>query len=533
MDGLIYLDCFASVGKRGPKDELAAWRTQTLLDEMAHCGIHGALVYHNLAVHYDAAYGNRLLMEEVAASPRLLPCWVVMPHHTDEMPPAGDLVAHMLNSGVRAARMYPKTQAFPFDEHACGQLFDALEAEQILLSIDIGETSFNDLAAVATQHPRLPILMTGCSWRDTRSIYPLMDRCPNIHIEFSTFQANYALERFCERYGSERLLLGTGALEKSPGAAKAFVDYAELSHQDRRNITLCNLSRLIKLSSLPGEYPTRDEGRILSRVKEGLPLDSIVVIDSHTHLVHDGGQGGGYLPMPQGDAANMIRRNRRLGIDRFATSSWVGIWADCEEGNRVVHDAMQRFPEDVIGYATLDPNYLTNDEFDVWTHRVHEEWGFMGMKPYYPRVGIPYNSPRYDQWYTFGNEHRLFCLLHSSGGNFMKEVADISERYPDITFLLAHSGSNFPTARERLPLVRERDNIYLEITLTSVTYGVIEYMVSEVGAEKVLFGTDAPMRDPIPQFGWMCYSRCSDTDLRLMLGENMEAIISRVRRRTV
>jgi len=183
----------------------------------------------------------------------------------------------------------------------------------------------------------------------------------------------------------------------------------------------------------------------------------------------------------------------------------------------------------VIGYATLDPNYLSEEEFDRWLVRAYEEWGFKGMKPYHPRVRIPYNSPRYDRWYRYGNEHRLFCLLHSSGGNFLKEVADISTRYPEISFLLAHSGGDFPTARERLPLVRERGNVYLEITLTPVTYGVIEYMVRNVGAEKVLFGTDAPMRDPIPQFGWMCYARCSDEELRLMLGENMRRILERCR----
>ncbi|HRS95561.1 MAG TPA: amidohydrolase family protein, partial [Candidatus Latescibacteria bacterium] len=120
-------------------------------------------------------------------------------------------------------------------------------------------------------------------------------------------------------------------------------------------------------------------------------------------------------------------------------------------------------------------------------------------------------------------------LLHSSGGNFVTEVADISKRYPEISFLLAHSGGDYPTARERLPLVKERENVYLEITLTPVTYRIIEYMVKHVGAEKVLFGTDAPMRDPIPQFGWMCYSRCSEEELELMLGKNMERILARCR----
>jgi len=529
VDGIIYLDALARIGKMGPKDEKIPWKAETLLMEMEHCGIHGALVYHSVAREYDPAYGNRMLMEEVRGSPRLYPCWVLILHHCGEMPPGRELVRQMLHAGVRAARICPKAHSFPLDEHACGELLDALESERILLNVGIDQTTYTELAEVASRHPDLPILMTGCHWGHTRFIYPLMDRCPNIHIEFSTFQANYALERLTGRYGAERLLFGTDALLKSPGAAKAFVDYAELNPSDRAKIAGGNLARLLRLENLPGEYPARNEGVILRKVKNGQPLDHITVIDAHTHLVHDGGQGVGSMPMPQGDAENIIRRNRRMGVDRFITSSWVGIWADCEEGNRVVKNAMDRFPDDVIGYATLDPNYLADEEFDRWLTVLYEEWGFKGLKPYHPRVRIPYNSPRYDRWYRYGNERRLFCLLHSSGGGFLSEVADISKRYPEISFLLAHSGGDFPTARERLPLVRERDNVYLEITLTPVTYGVIEYMVENVGAEKVIFGTDAPMRDPLPQFGWMCYAHCSDEQLELMLGGNMRRILERCR----
>jgi predicted TIM-barrel fold metal-dependent hydrolase len=77
--------------------------------------------------------------------------------------------------------------------------------------------------------------------------------------------------------------------------------------------------------------------------------------------------------------------------------------------------------------------------------------------------------------------------------------------------------------------VRGHPNVVLEITLTSVTFRVIEFMVREVGAEKVLFGTDQPMRDPIPQFGWMAYTRCSYEDKKKMFGLNMRRILRRVR----
>ena len=72
-------------------------------------------------------------------------------------------------------------------------------------------------------------------------------------------------------------------------------------------------------------------------------------------------------------------------------------------------------------------------------------------------------------------------------------------------------------------------NVMLEITQTNVTNRIIEYMVREAGAGRVLFGTDQPLRDPAPQLGWVAYARCSYEEKRKILGLNMRRIIKRVR----
>ena len=45
----------------------------------------------------------------------------------------------------------------------------------------------------------------------------------------------------------------------------------------------------------------------------------------------------------------------------------------------------------------------------------------------------------------------------------------------------------------------------------------------------MIFGTDAPMRDPRPQFGWLCSARLEAEEKRLILGENTRRILSRDR----
>jgi predicted TIM-barrel fold metal-dependent hydrolase len=536
MKDIIYIDCFASFGKRGPKDKEAAWSKETLLEEMEHCGIHGALVYHSLAREYDPMFGNRMLMNEIKDSPRLFPCWVLLPHHTGEVPPGKKLIKKMLENGVRAAKMYPRVHHYALNEDTCGELFSALEDAEIPLFIEGGQVyggeqfiqlTFEELDAVCTRHKKLKVVLQGMKWESTRLIYPLMRKHKHLHVEFSNYQLEHAYEIFVQWFGAERILFSTGALEKSPGAAKAYLDYAQISLEDKKKIGGRNLARLLKLKQLPPEYPTTKEtDSILALVKEAVPLNHIPVIDAHCHLNEDGALGVGFKYQPYGDATSTIERGKLIGIQKMCVSSWLGIWADYELGNEIIYSAVRRFPDHYIGYATLEPTYVKdwNAEFK----KVYEQYGFKGLKPYYPRTLIPYNDKKWYPWFEYGNRHRYFALIHPSD-NMVKEILDTAAKFPKISFLLAHSGGSFKDARKAIEVAKQRKNVYLEITLTAVTYGVIEFMVEELGADRVVFGTDQPLRDPIPQFGWVAYTRLPEKDKRKIFGENMRTIIARCR----
>jgi len=60
-----------------------------------------------------------------------------------------------------------------------------------------------------------------------------------------------------------------------------------------------------------------------------------------------------------------------------------------------------------------------------------------------------------------------------------------------------------------------------------VTNGVIEYLVEQVGADRVLFGTDAPMRDPRPQATWLAFTRLRESDKKKIYGENFAKDLAR------
>ncbi len=535
-----YIDCSAMIGRRGPKEPETEYRTEVLLEEMAWCGIHAALIAHWTSKEYDPSFGNRLLLNELKKSGRLYGVWTVMPSHTGEFPSARDCVREMLDNGIRAAKMYPRTHHYWFNEDVCGDLFAEFEKQGILLIVEGGymygpelieksnEVLLTELNTVLHNHAGLNVLLQGARWEATRYLHALMKKHTSLHIELSNHQGSRAFETFTGWFGSDRILFGTGALDKSPGAAKTFLDYALLPEGDKENITSRNISRLLRLESNPGGYPGQPAADpILENTKAAKPHTDILIIDAHAHINHDDAKGVGFMHQPNSDAAGMHERARLIGIRKICISSWLGIWSDYEEGNKIVAEAMKRYPGFYHGYATLQPQYITDWEKEL--EQVYRVMGMEGIKPYHPRTDIPYNDKLWAPWFRYGDRMHAYALMHPSP-DFTPEINDLAPRYPNISFIIAHTGGSFATARQGIEAARKFPNVYLEITLTSVTYRVIEYMVREIGADRVLFGTDQPMRDPLPQFGWVAYAHCSYEDKKKILGENMMKIINKVRR---
>lgn len=539
MNDRLYIDSYAMIGKRGPKDVEARYKTEELLEEMEWCGIHGAFVAHSMSKDYDPMYGNRLLLRELKKSSRLYGVWAVMPHHTGEMPAPKELISEMRDQGIRAAKMYPRVHRYPFTVDFCGALLRELERNEILLmvegghcyNLDIFEPSnqvlLSDLDVILSSFPNLKVLLQGSRWESTRFTYPLMKKHQNLHLELSSHQGNHAMEVFTEWFGADRILFGTGTLEKSPGAAKAFIDYCTLNEQQKQLIAAGNISRLTKLETAPAQYRARrNPDWIVERAKEGKPLDNMLVIDAHAHMSHDGAAGVGFIHLPYGDATSMVERAKLTGIQQICVSGFLAVWVDYDEGNKIVWDAVKRYPRFYHGYAALQPQYVKDWKKEL--QKVHRRYKMGGMKPYHPRTSIPYNDKLWAPWFEYGNRINAYALIHPSP-NVVEEVNDIAAKYPNIAFIIAHSGASFLDARKGIEMAKKNPNVYLEITLTSVTYRVIEFMVRHIGADRVLFGTDQPMRDPIPQFGWMAYSHCTVAEKKKMFGLNMQRILKRVK----
>ncbi|MBM3264236.1 MAG: amidohydrolase family protein [candidate division Zixibacteria bacterium] len=528
-----YFDCHAVVGPRPMKHPRTRWSVGHLIEDMDLAEIDGALIAHASALHYDACYGNARLKTECSAAPgRLFIVWNIVPLGEPGFFTTGDrLLSAMDEAGIRAVRLTPGH--FSLHPDMMGETLHALEEARVLTLIDAGWTDrdmFSFFHPLFGRYPGLPFLLINAVWPHQRFVHRLMALHENLHLEFSSYQINRGLERYVVDFGDERLLFGTGMTEKSPGAARFFIDYAQIPVESKRRIAGGNLTRLLKGQTPVAASENRMDDPLLREARAGIPL-SVAVLDAHAHVLHEEGQNAGHnYIMYDGDAQGMIEVNGWTGIDRIAMMSWNGpVCTDAVDGNDIVYRAIRRYPDRVIGVAVIDPTHMTPQEIEAEIKLRYLEQGFAGMKPY-PHMNLSYEDERFTDWWVFGDAHGLYALLHvapQTGG--VAAVGRLAERFPAASWIIAHAGGSYAFAEEVAACVRAHPNVYAEITLTPVTNRVIEYLVETAGADRVLFGSDAPMRDPRPQLGWVVWADLPVPIRERILGANFQRILDRNR----
>ena len=526
----IYFDAYAVINPRVNKHHAAQWSLSHLNMQMQQASISGALVQSTQSVLTDPMRGNVNLSQQLTDQPNLLPVWNFLPGGWDESPPAETLPALLRSHNVRAVTLSPQDNNWSLRSVTSRPLLTALAQSGLPLLLCSDQLKDHaELEWFLECFPDWPIVLTSAVWRDQRKVLPMLEAFGNLHLTFDRFQVNLGLEQLVERGYEDRLLFGTNAPTMSMGAHRTYIDYAQISDVARQKIAGGNLARLLGVE-LPSPPPDHCGDPLIEAAMHGRPMPT-PVIDFHVHVLDEGGNsGGGDSRLYAGGPTALREHFDRLGVCGANLLSWTGP-ASCDAvgGNRCLTDALNKFPDTYWGAPTIDPAHQSLDQMSAQIQRVYADPRMLGMKPY-PRYGLWYDHPRYEPWWAFGEQHRLYALLHINDYNF-EQVDYVAKRYPNVRWVIAHCGSSFGFADSAIALANKYSNVYLEITYTSVYAGIIEYLVAGAGADRVLYGSDAAMRDPRQQLGWVVYADPETAIKKNILFHNALAVIEPCARR--
>lgn len=226
----------------------------------------------------------------------------------------------------------------------------------------------------------------------------------------------------------------------------------------------------------------------------------------------------------------------RLSIDQLCCSLPVvtGLPAPelVRECNDAVFAAMRAFPDRILGYCYVNPGYGRESLEEI--DRCLGELGMIGIKLYRQyKANDPVVFPVIEKavamgvpvlWHA-GNQTSLIRGHPDPADKNTSHAGDIAElarRYPEAILIEGHigGGGDWEWAIRQLRYV---PNVYLDTSGSVIDSGMIEMAVRELGAERLLFGTDMTMEGGV---GKLLSADLRDEQRDAIFGHNMQCLLS-------
>ena len=245
-----------------------------------------------------------------------------------------------------------------------------------------------------------------------------------------------------------------------------------------------------------------------------------MVIDDHGH-VHEWSYREGD---PEYEVDYVVGLMDKWKIDKsIIMDSLAYIGLDQNTSNNHTRAAVDAYPDRLIGFANIKPPQgfaACRDEMK----RTIEDWGFRGIK-LHPQVDrYPANhrelvypiielAMKYDipVWFHTGHAPNATPTL----------VGSLAGAFPEAKIVMGHMGSGM--FYDAICAARRYRNIYVDISLQ----GGHSFLTAcrEVGADRLLFGTDSPYANPGTMKRMVEESPLSQAEKTMILGDNMARLL--------
>jgi len=224
---------------------------------LAESPIRRALLSHTVGGLHDPEAGNRALAAVLADLPGFAGVMTLTPETQYGDADVDRRIAACLKAGMRAARLLPRSHRYTLKTPGVDALLDALARRGVAVFLPIGQTSWNEVGALAAAHPGLTMLVESAGhheYLNMRAALPWLESAANIHVPTNRQFLAGGLELLVSRLGPERVVFASGQPVEDPWASLALLVRNRFSDDVRRLIAHGNLERM--LDAVKGEEVT-------------------------------------------------------------------------------------------------------------------------------------------------------------------------------------------------------------------------------------------------------------------------------------
>ncbi len=246
------------------------------------------------------------------------------------------------------------------------------------------------------------------------------------------------------------------------------------------------------------------------------------IIDAHAHL---GSSREFYYP--DISVESVLGIMDRLHIDKMLQTHMLLFYGKYDEGISESIEAFEKSEGRILSCLVFNPRECEKS-LKVIDDNIHKE-PFIGIKIHPSLHLYPADGENYNIIWEYVSKNNIFLWTHSwsispTNPNQVYSQVKLFEKYlkkyPDVKLILSHSGGLEEGIRKAVELARIYPNLYLDVAGDVLFFGLIEFLVENAGADKIIFGSDLTMLDPRINLGRVLTAKIDLETKRKILGLN-------------
>jgi predicted TIM-barrel fold metal-dependent hydrolase len=249
------------------------------------------------------------------------------------------------------------------------------------------------------------------------------------------------------------------------------------------------------------------------------------IFDAHLHIPSDNGENFQW---------NLVTRNMqefvayldKCGVRRgVISSSWSNKAQapdDYRNGNREVAKYVDRYQGRFRGSCVITPFRI--DEALREIEECHKQFGFVWLGEFCNYMtGYKYDTPEWAEVMKLAAKLNMVAQIHTT----TREMRYLAENFPETTIVFPHLGSSREDIFARIEIVAKHKNTSIELSGSGIErVGILEKAVKEIGADRVLYGSDFTINEPSAVIARVKNAFLTAEDREKILFRNVERLLA-------
>lgn len=249
------------------------------------------------------------------------------------------------------------------------------------------------------------------------------------------------------------------------------------------------------------------------------------IFDAHLHIPSDNGENFQWNLVTR-NMAEFVAYLDKCGVRRgVISSSWSNKAQspdDYRNGNREVAKYVDRYKGRFRGSCVITPFRIDDALREI--EECHRQFGFVWLGEFCNYMtGYKYETPEWTEVMKLAAKLNLIVQIHTT----TREMRYLAENFPENTIVFPHLGAAREDIFARIEIVAKHKNTCIELSGSGIErVGILERAVKEIGADRVLYGSDFTINEPSAVIARVRNAFLTPEDREKILFRNVERLLA-------